>query len=340
MGPYVARELLAAGHSVCVFHRGSAGGTIAEGAQELLGNRRSILDHAEALRAWKPDVVLDMVCMTIADAQGLVNVYAGHAQRLVVASSIDVYRAYGLLTGTEEGEPQPTPLTEDSELRTRLYPFRADVPRPADDPRAFLDDYDKILVEQTVMASPGLPATVLRLPMVYGPGDGQRRLTPYLKRMLDHRPAIILEEVSAAWQTSRGYVENVAHAIALCCTDARAAGRIYNVAQQDNSTEQQWIARIAATAGWPGRIIVVPAWQLPEELKQGALPAQHLDADSSRIRRELGYSEPVSPEDALALTVVWEGRTMPAEFPDGSFNYEAEDAWLKIREDTPPPLSS
>ncbi len=76
---------------------------------------------------------------------------------------------------------------EDAPLRDRRYPYRGEVPRATDDPERWLDDYDKILVEQAVMGELSLPGTVLRLPMVYGPGDLQHRLFPYVKRMADRR---------------------------------------------------------------------------------------------------------------------------------------------------------
>jgi hypothetical protein len=37
----------------------------------------------------------------------------------------------------------------------------------------------------------------------------------YIKRMDDGRPAILLDEAYARWRWARGYVENIAHAIAL-----------------------------------------------------------------------------------------------------------------------------
>jgi nucleoside-diphosphate-sugar epimerase len=37
------------------------------------------------------------------------------------------------------------------------------------------------------------PVTILRLPALYGPGDKRHRLFPYLKRMDDVRPAILVE---------------------------------------------------------------------------------------------------------------------------------------------------
>ena len=46
-------------------------------------------------------------------------------------------------------------------------------------------DYEKIEVEQTIMQDPDISGTVLRLPMIYGPGDIQKRFLTFLngKRM-------------------------------------------------------------------------------------------------------------------------------------------------------------
>jgi nucleoside-diphosphate-sugar epimerase len=77
------------------------------------------------------------------------------------------------------------------------------------------DSYDKIQVEQIVMGWPDLPGTILRLPMIYGPGDYARGFQPVLKRIDDNRPAILYEQGWAAWRAPRGYVENVAAALAL-----------------------------------------------------------------------------------------------------------------------------
>jgi nucleoside-diphosphate-sugar epimerase len=56
---------------------------------------------------------------------------------------------------------------------------------------------------------------VVRLPAVYGPGDKQHRLLPYVRRMDDERPAVLLTTDQAGWRWTRGYVVNVAAAIAL-----------------------------------------------------------------------------------------------------------------------------
>lgn len=328
IGPPVVEHLSKWGHEVYVFHRGTSETVLLEGVQYLLGNRNQLRENAGMLQACQPDIVLDMIPITERQALDLMAVFQGVAKRIVAVSSIDVYRAYDRLTGKDPGELEPTPLSEDAPLRDQLYPYRGKTPREADDPRRILDDYDKILVERVVMSDPALPGTVLRLPMVYGPRDYQHRLFSYLKRMDDGRPAMILSENLAGWETSRGYVENVAEAIAMAVVNDRAAGRIYNVAEPDPGTEREWVEKIAQVTGWQGEILVLPAEQLPDHLQEASDFRQHLTADTTRIRQELGYRETVPQMEALRRTIEWERANPPDPVDTAQFNYAAEDELL------------
>jgi nucleoside-diphosphate-sugar epimerase len=185
-----------------------------------------------------------------------------------------------------------------------------------------------VLVERVVMSDPGLPGTVLRLPMVYGPRDRQHRWFPYLKRMADGRPAILLGQGLCAWRWTRGYVENVAVAIALAVSAPQAAGRIYNVGEKDASSEAEWVHALAATIGWDGEVVIVPDDRLPPHLAPGIDTVQHLVVDTTRIRRELGYRESVTPDEALRRTVAWELAHPPDASDREVFDYAAEDAIL------------
>ena len=51
------------------------------------------------------------------------NIFRGATQRVVMLSSVDVYRGVGILHGTESGPLQDVPLTEQSELRRCLHPY-------------------------------------------------------------------------------------------------------------------------------------------------------------------------------------------------------------------------
>jgi nucleoside-diphosphate-sugar epimerase len=329
IGRAAVRRLAAAGHRVTLFHRGRSAPEALPGLRVLHGDRRELRRHAEALRAEEPDVVLDMIPMTEADAEAAVEVFRGVAQRIVAISSQDVYRAYGILNRLEEGPLQPTPISEDGALRTRRYPYRGEELRPADDPRRWLDDYDKILVEQVVLSAGEPVGTVLRLPMVYGPNDPQHRLFPYLEPMLAHRPALLLDRGLAGWRWTRGHVEDVAAAIELAVCDPRAAGRIYNVGEPEALSMREWIAGIARCVGWEGRVLEAPGERLPAQLRTGMNTAQDLVTDTRRIRRELGFTEPLDREEALRRTVEWERRHPPPHAGNNTARYAEEDRLIR-----------
>ena len=326
IGPHVVQLLSEQGHDLAVFNRGQSAADLPASVRRISGERAALPSLRVELARFAPDVVLDMYAMTAADARAVVETLAGIARRAVVISSQDVYRAYGRLRDTEPGPPDPIPLAEDSPLRERLYPYRGETPRADDDRERWADDYDKIPVEHVYLGRAELPGTVLRLPAVYGPGDDQHRLYDYLKRMDDRRPAILLDERAAGWRWTRGYVEDVAAAIALAVTDERAAGRVYNVGEPEAYSARDWVRRIAEAAGWDGRIVVAPPDRLPASLRFDLNTAQHLVSDSSRIRRELGYSERILSGGGLARTIAWERANPPAD--PRPFDYAAEDAAL------------
>jgi nucleoside-diphosphate-sugar epimerase len=241
------------------------------------------------------------------------------AERGVVISSGDVYRAFARLWMSEPGPPDPVPLGEDSPLRT----LRAPDGTPA-------EAFDNLEAESAALADPALPATVLRLPATHGPGDRQHRLARYLRSMRDDREAIVLGESHARWRWSRGYVENVAAAIALAVGDRRATGRIYNVGAEPVLTEAEWVRAIASLTGWKGELRVLPDEQLPTRLRQPFDFNQHLELDTTAIRSELGFRETVDETAGLRRTVEWELKTLD-EVPNLRLDYGAEDEALTAR---------
>ena len=326
IGPFVSAELERLGHEVFVFHRPRTHAS--PSPREIFGDRRRLTDSATQLRALAPDVVVDLILSSGRQARDLMNVFRGGAARVVALSSCDVYRACGVLHGSEPGPLEPLPLTESSPLRTTLQTYPPDRVRMLQQVFGWLDEeYDKIPVEQEILAHPDLQGTVLRLPMVYGPGDPLHRFRPLVKRMDDRRPAILFEEKHAAWRSPRGYVENVAAAIALAATSDRAAGRIYNVGEAESFSELEWALQIAAAAGWDGNFITPPADRTPAHLRSPGNLDQHWVVDTTRIRQELGYREPIARADAIRRTVEWE-RANPAPADPRAFDYAAEDAAL------------
>jgi nucleoside-diphosphate-sugar epimerase len=164
-------------------------------------------------------------------------------------------------------------LTEDSPLRETLFPYRAQAQSPSD----LTYFYDKILVERAVMASAELSACVLRLPKVYGPGDNADLATVFANR--EH----------PRWRWTHLYVENVAAAIALAAMHPAAAGRVYNVGEAQTPTIAE-------------RLVWLPPSSVPVAAPGARNFSQDIAYDTTRIRAELGYAEPVSEAEGLRRT--------------------------------------
>jgi nucleoside-diphosphate-sugar epimerase len=323
IGPHLVRRLVDAGHEVAVFHRGQS--NIDLPVEHILGDRSSI-------PAVPCDIVVDLILSSGKQARSLMSTFRGVARRVVAASSCDVYRACGVLHGSEEGPLDPVPLTEDSPLRTKLQTYPPEQMKKVREFYPWADDeYDKIPVEHAILGDRELPGTICRLPMVYGPRDPGRRFFPVLRRVMDDRPAIFYEETWAQWKAPRGYVENVAEAIALAVLKDRAAGRIYNVADRPAFTELEWARKIADAASWRGELVVLPKDRMPKHLVHPGNAAQHWETDTSRIRRELGFREVVSTEEGIRRTMEWDRENLPREFFLYPLDYAGEDTLSVVR---------
>ena len=146
--------------------------------------------------------------------------------------------------------------------------------------------------------------------------------------MDDRRRVILLGEGVARWRWTWGFVENVALAVALAVVDKRASGRIYNVAEPDSLPQAEWVQAIGRVAGWSGEVVVVPDDRLPAHLRSTLDTSQDVIADTTRIRRELGFTEVIPREEALRRTIEWERANQPAEIDLAKFDYATEDAAL------------
>lgn len=321
LGPPTVRWLIETGHEVTIFHRGGTEPPACADAEHVHGDFAACAESLPKLIGFRPEVVLDVVPYMDKAGHGVLH-FAGVADRAVVVTSLDVYRAFAVAWGSESGEIERTPLTEDS-------PVRAD---PAPDLTPDID-FDNVEVERELLDRPELPVTVLRLPMIFGPNDPMHRLFHYVRRMDDGRSAIVIDEARATLRWSRGYVDNVAAAVGLAVDHPESAGRVFNVAAEETPTEAEWVRWIGDACGWTGEIVVAPTDSLPATMRSPLSMRQDMVVSSERIRAELGYGEPVARGEALRRTVAWTRAHPP---PAERLDYSLEDRVLQAVSRYPP----
>jgi len=112
-----------------------------------------------------------------------------------------------------------------------------------------------------------------------------------------------VQEGWARWRWTHGFAENVAAAVVSAVINPASTGRIYNVGEHHAPTMVDRLVEFASVAGWQGRIIEVPASELPETDRMLYDFSHHIVCDTTRIRTELDYKEVIPHELALTRTL-------------------------------------
>ena len=308
---FIVKRLNDMGNEVALFN-GEQTQALPAGVNRIEGKKENLSDFREEFKVFDPRIVVDIVPFTEGESGNLIRTFQGTVDRIVAVTSLDVYRACEVWAREDPGPIEPTPMTEESPLRqSRVGDEKPD------------QSHYEIMIEKAVLNESESPGTVLRIPRVYGPGS--HNLFSYLKRMDDSRPAFLIEKGCDRWRWTRGYVENVADAIATAIIDRRAEGRTYNLGEPDALPQAEWVREIGQAAGWKGEILVVPTDVLPDHMRDKTNPEQDMFVDTKRIRKELGYNEMFSRKEALTRTIDWLRANPPERVDPWEFDYAAED---------------
>src|SRR5260370_28940173 len=126
----------------------------------MVGDSNDLGAQRAEFKWFSPDVVLDFLLSDDLQARALMETVRGLTRRVVAVSSQDVYRAYEVLLKKTPGPLQELPITEDSELRTRLHPYdREHLRRTHAAFSCVTEDYDKIPVEPIILGDGASPVT-------------------------------------------------------------------------------------------------------------------------------------------------------------------------------------
>lgn len=187
---------------------------------------------------------------------------------------------------------------------TTSRPFsELDVPNPQD---AY--GISKIEAEQQLLAlaeETGLEIVIVRPPLVYG--AGVKGNFAQMLRILHQRIPLPLASVCNA--RSLVYVENLLNVLILCVTHPKATGQTYLVSDGEDISTPELISRLSRAMGFPARLFPFPIRGLELIAKlfgkgdQVRRLTSSLQIDSSKIRRELGWSPPFTMQQGLQETV-------------------------------------
>ncbi|MGP3963046.1 NAD-dependent epimerase/dehydratase family protein [Nonomuraea sp. 3N208] len=316
IGRATAARLTVAGYAVTLGHR-----RLRPDAAEPDGVASVQVDRADTQALLNAldghDLVVDTVAFTPHHGAQLAQL-AGRVGSLVVISTGAVYKAPGL--------PVPIPETWPTvERDTHDYPA------------------GKAALERLLLATPGLPVSILRTGVLHGPYGKSLDHWSFIKRALDKRPHVVLaQDGRSRFPTSA--VANVAELIYLCAQ--HPAARVLNIAD-DPLTVAEIGARIFAVMGHEAEIVTFAGPSRPDGL--GFNPwnvPEPIVFSLDRARTELGYRPAVSYDDALRQDIGW---AVPAvteaeaggggwqdvfpdlivrHGPDVWFPYAAEDAYV------------
>lgn len=308
VGRAIVEDLAAAGHELLVVHRGMLEPEGMPEAQHLHTERAELLSHRSELAEFRPDAAIDCRALTRADAETAIAALPAEI-RLVVISSVDVYRAFGALN--DDLETDPVPLDEGSPVRPNRYPYRGKMEG--------MDDYDKLDVEDSYLARGG---TSLRLPMVYGERDYQRREEFILRRVRAGRTRIPVG--AGMWLACRGYVRDLARGARLALESSTAAGEVLNLCEDRTFSMAMWSRMILDAAGSDAQLVRVPDDLLPEDMTPTGTMTQHIAASAHKAKVMLGWTT-TDPLETLRTTVAWHLANPPA---DENADFSADDRAL------------
>ncbi len=300
IGKAVASLLSDRGHEVILFNRGKHESNLPN--RTIIGDVDYLQDFKSTLQALNPDVVVHAIAYTEKHAADAIETFSGLKTRMIVLSSQDRYEAfYQLNQGRDVAD---IPLSEDSPQCIQKHYWR-------DRPGAKLyKDYDKNLVTNAFLSahrSGKLSASVLHLPMVFGPGDFQfkHRHGKIIRRIFDKESQLLLGACEQSRLFTYGYIDNIAAAIVHATENSVCDGKEFNIGEIKSRSFRRWADLYADAAGVKFDYSVLPDAVVSGDLSLIDSPPQLLQFDTNRFRIETGFSEPVPLLEQVKRTLAW-----------------------------------
>jgi nucleoside-diphosphate-sugar epimerase len=282
VGRELAGRLLAGGHRVTLFNRGSLADPFGDRVQRIRGDRRGS-DLARLLAGRSFDAAVDFAAFQEADAASAIAGLAGRVGHYLMISTGQVYlvRADAPRPAREEdyeGEVTPPPPAAHADRGEWEYGVGK---------RACED------VLAAAWSNQRFPATRLRIPIVYGERDHTRRLEGYLWRIFDGGPLLVPD--GGVHPVRHVYAGEVVRFLLHVLGRTDSFGRAYNLCQRETPTLDEYLRLLSTLMSAPPRLVAVPR----EDLRAAGLDPVGVSPfsgrwmsllDPARAHDELGFA--------------------------------------------------
>lgn len=280
VGYLLTWRLLAAGHRVTLFNRGTHPDPFGDRVERLRGDRTTE-DFPRLLAGRNFDAVVDLAAYTGEDARRAVETLAGNVGHYVFISTGQVYlvKEQFTLPAREEDYEGPVRPEPESEADRAGWQYGLDK-------RAAEDALEAAWREQR------FPVTRFRIPMVNGELDYYRRIESYLWRLLDGGPLLLPD---GGTQLCRHvYSGEVVHTLAAVLGDETTHGKVYNLSQDEEIRLADLLRLLGEKLGASPRLVPISSERLAAE---GIAPRDISPfsgrwmsrLDASRARRQLSF---------------------------------------------------
>ncbi|CCQ33999.1 UDP-glucose 4-epimerase protein [Halorhabdus tiamatea SARL4B] len=309
----ITRQLVDAGHGVTIFNRGETDIEIPETVSEIHGDRFDHDAFESAVADVDVDVVVDMMCFGLEDAESDIRAFGGDIEQFIFTSTVDVYHR----------PPERNPVTEDA---TREPP----VSDYAEGKAAAEDRFREAEREGA------FDVTIIRPWSTYGEGGAIFHTfggdTYYLERIRQGKPIVVHGDGTSLWGSC--HRDDVARAYVNAVGNEVAYGETYHVTSEEVITWNQYHRRVAAALDAPEPDLV----HIPTDVLREVAPDRtemlrdHFQYstvfDNGKARRDLDFEYTVSFEDGVERTVEWLDDHDEIEVGEGdAFEDELVAAW-------------
>lgn len=333
VGPLLVFRLLAGGHRVTLFNRGTRVDPFGDRVERLVGDRMTA-DLSRLMSNRRFDAAVDFAAYRHEDARGAVEALGGRVGHYVFIGTGQVYLVRQECPRPAQESDYHGLLKERPTSEYELGNWEYGMGKR---------DCEEALVDAWKRS--GFPATRIRIPIVAGERDPSQRLEGYVYRLLDGGPIIVPD--GGMHLVRHVYAGEVARFLAEVLGRENTFGEAYNVCQREMPSLSELVGMLAQILGSQSKLVPI---ETPDIVAAGFTPrilsplsSQWMSVlDPLKAETELGFHhEPlVTYLGKIVASLVAYARATP---PEG-YERRAEEIsfcekWLKDRESYRPPPS-